>query len=611
MLSDLKSFKLNILFPALVTVIITVIYLPVLNAPFLLDDYTSIVDNSVIRTLDIGVIYRFSPMRFIGYLTIAVNFSISKLDPLSYHIVNIIIHILFTLASFCLFQMIWRTPAGGNCNLSRENKIYISIFSALLIAVHPMNTFAVSYIIQRLAALTALFYVTALIFYIQARLEGLMRRKILFGMLSTFFTIAALFTKQNAFSIFPQLVLIEFLLIRTDRKKKLLLFCGLISLILLVLIILSRYNFFNLDEIREITRETPLVKRYDYFLTQLSVIPFYLKNFLYPSELVIDYAKIFYNSLFTPQVYLSALFLISLFLFIIFQQIYTGQTIVTFGVLFYFTAISIESSFIPIRDAIFIHRNYLPLSGIALSASTGICILSKKIVLPGKIKNYIALSILIILSVSTVHYNLIFKDPIKVWTKVIELSPQNKRACATLGALLLASGDKEKALHYLTLMYHIRPDYYPNLNNLGILYRREKKYDKAIEFFKKAVNTTKRPIQAYSNLGMTYVAMKKYDLAINAFLKAYDLDNHYFQNLLNIGYFMAITSGRDRIKLEKALLFLEKAEEINNRHPVVYYAKSVVYYLLKNEKQARLNAKKAVKLRPELETSVKLLEQIP
>jgi len=49
--------------------------------------------------------------------------------------------------------MLWETPSGKEIRLSTNEKNLLALATVSILAVHPLSTFAVSYIVQRLAAL--------------------------------------------------------------------------------------------------------------------------------------------------------------------------------------------------------------------------------------------------------------------------------------------------------------------------------------------------------------------------------------------------------------------------------------------------------------------------
>ncbi len=579
------------------TFLTVLLYWPVLKAPFLLDDYSSIINNAAIRSLNIRTIYHFAPLRFLGYLSFAMNYHFAKLNPMPYHVVNIVIQILFLCAAFMLFLKLWDTPAGQESNFSLKEKIYISMGTTLLLTVHPLSAFAVSYVAQRLASFTGLFYITAILFYIKIRLEKSTLSRFINTIMFVLCLLGALFTKQNSFTIFPVLLTLEIICFK-NYKKWLVTGTALIIAALTIFALLFT-GIFNLDEINRLTMETTKFSRFEYLRSQLSSICFYLSQTLFPDRLAIDYNHTVYSSWTNPHVIIPGIILICIIIFAIRLVYYPKIRLASFGIFFYFIALSVESSIIPIRDTIFLHRTYLPNAGIFFS----IVILSyyalKKINLPAEVIVTIFSIIILIFALNTWKTNKIFKDPLKVWQRVVDISPDNERGHASLGSILLPKGQFKVAERHLLKAQRLLPGDYKNLNNIGLIYKNTGRYKKAIEIFNKVLSMKKDFTNAYINIGNTYIAMKKYKLAIKEYRKAYNYNKSNYKLLVNFGQTLAATARPDDKKqLAEAMKLLNQAESINDLDPILYYAKGLAYYNLSNFTNAEKQFRKTLELNP-------------
>ena len=603
------SKQKNFIFLACTALLTILLYWPVIKAPFILDDYSSIVNNFSIRSLDLIRIYHFDPLRFIGYLSFALNYYFSRLNPLPYHIVNIAIHILFLSTSYLLFLKLWDTPAGKESRLSLKEKKYLSMGATLLLAVHPLNVFAVSYITQRLASLTGLFYIAAILFYIKMRLTK--------STISRFINIAlfipcllgALFTKQNSFTIFPVILLLEIICFKNYKKWQ---YFGTALLIMIIAFFaLSFTGICDLAKIDHLTMETVKFSRLEYLTSQFSSLCFYLSQSLFPDRLALDYNHTIYSSLANSHVIIPGIILICIIIFAIRLGCHKNTRLASFGILFYFISISVESSIIPIRDTIFLHRTYLPNTGLFFSMVILAYYALKKINLPSDAIITIFCIIFFSLAVTTWKTNKIFQNPLKIWQQVLVCSPDNARAHASLGNILLSQGQLNQAAKHLVKAQSLQPRDYKNLNNIGLFYKKKGKYEKAIEIFNKVLSMKKNYINAYTNIGNTYVAMRKYQLAIEEYRKGYDYNKNNYKLLLNLGQTLAATAKHgDKKQLSEAMKFLNHAENINNMDPVVYYAKGIAYYNLNDLRAAGKQFKRALELRPGFKQALLFLNNI-
>jgi hypothetical protein len=142
------------------------------HVPFVFDDDTSIVNNPVIRNLENfflnGTGYGYNPRRFIGYLSVALNYRIGGLDVTGYHIFNLAVHIASACLVYAFVRLTLQTPFFGARNSGLGGLLLL--LAALLFVAHPVQTQAVTYIIQRLASVATLFYLLSLVLYARGRL---------------------------------------------------------------------------------------------------------------------------------------------------------------------------------------------------------------------------------------------------------------------------------------------------------------------------------------------------------------------------------------------------------------------------------------------------------
>ena len=157
---------------SMVLIIITgfIIYSNTFENSFHFDDIPSIVDNTAIRNLsNVKAIWDIQFTRFITYYSFALNYHFHRLDLFGYHLINLIIHIASSLSVWWLILLTLKTPAIKRSEIKFPAAI-IALFGGLIFVAHPVQTQGVTYIIQRLASLSALFYFISLGCYIQARL---------------------------------------------------------------------------------------------------------------------------------------------------------------------------------------------------------------------------------------------------------------------------------------------------------------------------------------------------------------------------------------------------------------------------------------------------------
>jgi Flp pilus assembly protein TadD len=143
------------------------------HAPFVFDDFGSILQNRSIRSLHSFSSVLHPPAdagvggRPLANLTFALNYAFGELNPVGYHVFNTALHVLNALL---LFGIVRRTLARFEAaNMSGAKTDAIAGLAALLWAVHPLNTAAVTYVSQRTEVLMGSAYLATLYAFIRSQ----------------------------------------------------------------------------------------------------------------------------------------------------------------------------------------------------------------------------------------------------------------------------------------------------------------------------------------------------------------------------------------------------------------------------------------------------------
>ena len=374
--------------------------------------------------------------RPISFLTFAINWYFGKDKVFGYHIVNFLIHFLTTTFLFIAILNLLGTP-----NLREKfdrNKYFIAFLSAALWAINPIQTQAVTYIVQRMASMAAMFYILSMLCYIKCRMSGSSLHRIFFllGCVLTF--LLALGSKENAAMLPASLLLIEFTCFQNFnwRFSKKSYFWG--SVAGGVIILLLGVWFFNPD----ITfswlngyqnRPFTLAER---ILTEPRIVLFYLSQIFFPlpNRLSIEHDVILSTSFFQPWTTLPAILLTLLLIGLGFSQI-RKRPIIALAILFFFLNHIIESTVIPL-ELIFEHRNYLPSMFLFLPIAAGFkwlydyCSANKQ-PLTGVLTGLLVL-LIVCLGVGTYVRNLAWATEISLWRDAMKKAPQSARPLTNL-----------------------------------------------------------------------------------------------------------------------------------------------------------------------------------
>ena len=140
-------------------------YAPALRGPFLLDDlYQPFTHPGLIPA---GITWWLIRQRPVQMLSFGINYWLSGEDPFSYHVVNLLLHLVNGLLVYRIARLL-AALKGGRVPFA---------FAAALFLLHPVQTESVSYISGRAYSLSALFFLAAFTLFLERRTEGLSWRR--------------------------------------------------------------------------------------------------------------------------------------------------------------------------------------------------------------------------------------------------------------------------------------------------------------------------------------------------------------------------------------------------------------------------------------------------
>jgi hypothetical protein len=435
-----------------------------LHGEFAFDDREQVRDNLALR--DLGSFfsptgYALYPNRFVAYATFALNHRVSGSQVFGYHLTNLVIHLLASLLVFRLVELAFRAPLVRSSPVAGNSRA-VSFVAAALFATHPLGTQAVTYIVQRLASLTALFYLLAVVLYLAWRLAprpGVARASLYGGVLVS--ALLAVRTKEIAFTLPGALALAELLLFPPGgiRRWIPIVPVGGIALLIPVSWIDFRGSIGAVaTSADQATRLLTPVSRLDYLKTQLVVVREYLRLLVWPSGQNLDYDFPISRSILEPRVLGSIALLGSLAAFAVWaarrasprpgrRAIDPAFRIASFGIGWFFLALVVESSVIPIVDVIYEHRAYLPSVGIFAAAAALLGLLFQRVApaSAARLTALVGVALALLLGSLTLQRNAVWADPVTLWTDVVEKSPGKFRPHLNLGESYDAAGKYPEA----------------------------------------------------------------------------------------------------------------------------------------------------------------------
>jgi protein O-mannosyl-transferase len=499
---------------------------------FHFDDETSITGNTAIRNLaDLKAIWGFSPFRFITYLSFALNYHFGGLDVLGYHIVNILIHILTALTVWQLALRIFRTRALEGERVSKRAPL-LALGVALVFVAHPIQTEAVTYIVQRAASLATLFYVLSLTFFLEARIVQSKTRSgwppvLLFSM-SGVAALLALFSKETSVTLPIAMLMIEFFFLREGRGFNWRFILGVLGFFALVVAFLVSRDLISLVD-------TTAISRGKYLLTQPRVLISYLSLLFVPMGQTLDHFVGVSSSLLESQTFFGVLGLAAFSLLGVW--LYPRKRVFSFGIFWFILTLLPESSVIPLKDLMFEHRLYLPMIGFSISLVYLIhLVLGRKKALHSLVAvgTYVAL----LGSLAFVR-NGVWRDEITLWSDVVFKSPMDPRAYHNRGRAYAERNMNSEALRDYGIAISLDPTYGPPHINRASLYIKKQMFDEAIVECNQALRMGEvmqfQTARTYFNRATAYLMKNKIDSAFADFSQTVAYDPTHAAAYLNLG----------------------------------------------------------------------------
>jgi len=582
--THLSSCHKNVFAIITLAIIILAIYSNTFHASWHFDDEANILKNEPLHLKEIswqnikktffaslgggGRIYRPVPC-----FTFALNYYLGGDHVVGYHLVNICIHILTSVFLFLFIYHTLNLPAIRA--RYGPNSYFIALLATVLWAINPLQTQAITYIVQRMASMAGLFYIMSMYFYLRGRVceRNLLRAASYFLCFVT--AILSFGSKENAAMLPISIFLFEVFLVqgltRENIKRNSLLFPIMILVPLALALILKGPSILSIKHVFSDYgirgRGFTLVER---LLTEPRVLLFYITLLLYPMPdrlcITHDISKS-QNLVNPPTTIISILFIFIILGLAIIRS--RKWPLISYCIIFYFLNHLIESTIFPLELA-FEHRNYIPsmlfFVPIAILALKALQFFSYKRSMQVILSTFIVL-VLIAQGHSAFIRNFIWKTEGSLWLDAVDKSPNHPRAHHNLGRYYGDIGQREKAIaEYemalkLERALHAETDHITHYN-LALEYIDSSQEDKAIEHLRKAIEIDPRYSAAYNNLAVLMIKKGKYDEAFHCLIEALTYDKKSYSAHNNLGFVLlkkarfeeAITEFRYALAGEKDFL---------------------------------------------------------
>lgn len=489
-------------------------------------------------------------------------------------VTNLLIHIATAFAVLALI-----TTATGRLP-RRSNRSPATIIgvatAAMWWAVQPIQVQAVSYIVQRMTSMAALFTVLCVWAYIHARRAD---RKAWIWWLLSFLAIAVGAMSKPSAWIAPLLLLMaEFLIVRNhgplirNTIDRWLLMTPIV-LAGLALIDLALDGPLSQWALRNYAwRDFTLAER---LLTQPKVIFFHLSQIVWPlpSRFSIEHEIEIVRSVLAWEFWLpfSAIFIWCAWALRL--ALREGSREWAFFMLWVPATLVIESSVIPL-EMVFEHRMYLPTMGLAGLIALGL-MRCHEWHLPSAAIAWLMVAMAIggaawSTSARMPHW----RSEIALYEQAVKTAPNSVRAWNQLGIEYLNVGRYDLAKHAIERANAIEPrwgDGYPFVNQ-GVLLEALGQPDRAREIYDETIRLFPNQVLGYNNRGLLSLRAENPDQALSYFDRAIRVDPDYAAAWTNRG-----TARYMRGNIESARQDFEQAIRLSPLESIAFHYLGKIY----------------------------------
>jgi protein O-mannosyl-transferase len=499
-------------------------YARTLPVPFQLDDYFSLVEDPTVHARSLSpsalapAVAGFPLHRWLPRLTLAVNHALGGLEPAGYHLLNLALHLASALAALALAgEVLARTDPA----LDPSRRRRAALLAALLFAVHPLQTSAVTYVVQRMAVLAGLLALLSLHAWARARRspggEGpSARARAAWLAWAGAAAFLALSSKENAAALPLLVVAFEALVVgglaARLRRHPLPAAAAALAAVAAVALAAARYPLE-----RAADSPVPALALGERLLSQPRVLLHYLGRVAvpWPGWLHLEYGLAPSRGLLEPPATLAAMLALAA-LVAAAWWLRRRAPVVAFGVAFFLLALLVEQTVLPI-DLAFEHRLYLPLFGLALAAGWGLERAAARVG-PGRRWGPwpVALPLLLLLAAGAVARNEAWRDPVRLLGQDVAAWPGLPRPLLNLGAALFERGDLPGAEAALRRLVALDPSDARGWSNLAQLAVARGDPAAAIGLAERGVEADRDCFSCRQNLGAALLLAGQPERAVEA-----------------------------------------------------------------------------------------------
>lgn len=438
-----------------------------LHGPFTYDDKVEVIGNETIRMLEQWrMVVAYNVSRPVTVMSYALNYHYAGAEPFTYHVVDVALHAVNAGLAMLLGSTIARV---------REHPapLITGAAAALVWAVHPLNTEAVSYVTGRSEQLTALWVFLALWLWMRFSSEGDWRA----WAGAWLCAVLGAFTKEVAVVLPVAFLVLDALVMRRVRWAAHL--PGLVGLL----------GFFGLryETYGDIISNIPPQRSMDLQLfTTVEVIVRYLALSVVPVG-----QSVFHDH---PETGASVRSLAAggFLVGVTGVALWKRHPIYSTAWLLFLLVLAPSSSFVALKETMAEHRMHVSLWALCFAAVWAVSRHEKA--------RYGVLPVVLVFGALTLNRNRVWASEAALWADAAEKNPNSAEAWYGYGDALFLSRDLEGSAKAYARSTELSPDNPNAWNNLGRTEATLGNFDAAEDAWKGALKASPSYCRAHSNI---------------------------------------------------------------------------------------------------------------
>jgi len=533
----------NSLVAGLLLLITLVAYIPAIQGGFVWDDDSYVTENQDLRSLqglkNIWVDPNSTPQYYpLVFSTFWLEYTLWGLNPIGYHVVNVLLH---ALSALLLYRLLLYLHVPG------------AWLAAAVFALHPVHVESVAWVTERKNVLSGFFYFAStfcLFRFFGFTGEKEKKSNLRWYVAGLLLFLCALFSKTVTSTLPAAMFLVLWWKKGGITRRELL---ALTPFFVLGLAMGLATAWLEKHHVGAVGSEWELsfVER---FLIAGRALWFYLGKLVWPWELIFNYPRWQVDASVWWQYIYPAGVLFVVFILWLFRKRFGHGPLV--GVLFFcgtlFPALGFFDVY-PFRYS-FVADHFQYLASVGLIVLLVGAITKAISGLNKRITSSFGFIVLLLLGWQTWHQGYVYRDIETLWSDTIEKNPLSWMAHNNLGIALAGQGRFDEAIDHYNEVLRIKPDHDKAQYNLGNAYTGQGKFEEAIKHYLEALRLKPDNAELHNNLGIAYAGQGKFEEAIKHYSEALRLKPDHYKAHNNLGNGFASLG-----KLEEAMNHYKEA----------------------------------------------------